>query len=73
MSETKHIADMASKVSDDLFEVFKWKRKIVEDHSWLCVTPDEHEGKNDHPSDCVFYYRDPYDNEMKYINTDLKS
>lgn len=73
MSETANIAAMASKVSDDMFEIFKWKRKIVKDHSWECVTPEEHGGKKDHPSDCVFYYRDPYDNEMKYINTDLKS
>lgn len=73
MSETKQIAEMATKVADDLFEIFKWKRKVVEDHSWACVTPEEHGGKKDHPSDCVFHYRDPYDNEMKYINTDLKS
>lgn len=73
MSETVFIAQMAEKVAKDLFDIFKWKRKIVKDHSWTCVTPEEHAGKKDHPSDCVFYYRDPYDNEMKYINTDLKS
>lgn len=73
MSETKMISEMASKISGDLFEYLKWQRKIVEDHSWECVTPEEHGKKKDHPSDCVFYYRDPYDNEMKYINTDLKS
>lgn len=73
MSETKHIAAMATKVADELFDIFKWKRKVVDDHSWDCVTPEEHAGKKDHPSDCVFYYRDPYDNEMKYVNTDLKS
>ncbi|MDW1798966.1 hypothetical protein [Vibrio sp. Vb2201] len=73
MGETANIAKMASCVSDEMFEVFKWKRKIVQDHSWECVTPEDHGGKADHPSDCVFYYRDPYDNEMKYVNTDLKS
>ncbi|MEQ2024849.1 hypothetical protein ABLB84_03505 [Xenorhabdus szentirmaii] len=73
MSETKQIAEMASVVAEELFQYLKWKRKVVEDHSWDCVTPEEHGNKNDHPSDCVLYYRDPYDNEMKYINTDLKS
>lgn len=73
MSETKYIAAMADKIAKNLFSVFKWEIKVVEDHSWECVNPDEHGGKNDHPSDCVFCYRDPYDNEMKYINTDLKS
>ncbi len=73
MSETKQIAEMANKVSNELFEVFKWKRKLVEDHSWECVNPEQHGNKKDHPSDCVFYYQNPYDNETKYINTDLKS
>lgn len=73
MSETKHIAEMANKVTKTLFKYFKWDRKNVEDHSWKCVTPDIHDNKHDHPSDCVFYYRDPYDGELKYINTDLKS
>lgn len=73
MSETKHISAMAEKVADNLFSIFKWKRKVASDHSWDCDSPDEHGGKKDHPSDCVFYYRDPYDDEVKYINTDLKS
>ncbi|EKO3425662.1 hypothetical protein NTK89_001652 [Vibrio fluvialis] len=73
MSETKLIAEMASKISTELFDAFKWKCKIIEDVSWECITPEEHAGKKDHPSDCVFYYRDPYDNQMKYVNTDLKS
>ncbi|HCT7152917.1 TPA: hypothetical protein OUI84_004525 [Klebsiella pneumoniae] len=73
MSETKHISEMAERVANNLFSIFKWKRKVASDFSWDCVSPDEHGGKKDHPSDCVFYYRDPYDNEVKYINTDLKS
>lgn len=73
MSETANIAAMADKVANDLFKVFKWKRKIAKDHSWDCVTPELHGDKKDHPSDCVFYYKNPYDNEIKYINTDLKS
>lgn len=73
MSETANIAAMSEKIADDLFEVFKWERKIVQDQSWDCVNPEDHANKKDHPSDCVFYYRDPYDGEQKYINTDLKS
>lgn len=73
MSETSQIAAMAIKVADDLFKVFKWERKIAEDHSWDCVAPELHGDKKDHPSDCVFFYKNPYDNEIKYINTDLKS
>jgi len=73
MSETANIAKMAELVSNNLFSAFKWQRKIARDHSWDCVTSEEHGGKDSHPSDCVFYYRDPYDNQMKYVNTDLKS
>lgn len=73
MSETANIAKMAELVSNNLFRAFKWERKEAQDHSWDCVTPEEHGNKDSHPSDCVFYYRDPYDNQMKYVNTDLKS
>ncbi|XNJ93056.1 hypothetical protein AB6C68_016805 [Vibrio cyclitrophicus] len=73
MSETTQIAKMAEVVSSELFKAFKWGVEDARDHSWACVTSDEHGGKDSHPSDCVFYYRDPYDRQMKYINTDLKS
>ncbi|HBI7864543.1 TPA: hypothetical protein K8225_004983, partial [Escherichia coli] len=51
MSETKHISEMAERVANNLFSIFKWKRKIASDFSWDCVSPDEHGGKKDHPSD----------------------
>lgn len=73
MSETAQIAKMAEVVSKELFSAFKWKHKLSQDHSWDCVVSDEHGGKSSHPSDCVMYYRDPYDRQMKYVNTDLKS
>ncbi|WP_045420042.1 hypothetical protein [Vibrio jasicida] len=73
MSETANIAKMAELVSKNLFSAFKWGRKEAQDHSWDCVTPEEHDDKDSHPSDCVFHYRDPYDNQVKYVNTDLKS
>lgn len=45
MSETKHISEMAERVANNLFSIFKWKRKIASDFSWDCVSPDEHGGK----------------------------
>lgn len=64
---------MSAKVSDEIFDVFKWSKCAVTDMSWDCVQSDDHGGKKNHPSDCVFFYRDPYTNEMVYVNTDLKS
>lgn len=45
MSETKHISEMAERVANNLFSIFKWKRKVASDFSWDCVSPDEHGGK----------------------------
>ncbi len=44
MSETAQIAKMAEVVSKELFSAFKWKHKVSQDHSWDCVTSEEHCG-----------------------------
>lgn len=41
------------------------------DMNWDCCQ--EAHSKKTHPSDVVFFYIDPYEEEMVYLNTDLKS
>lgn len=69
--EMAAIQRTASKVSNDIFSVFKWKRAAREDMNYDCCS-DAHQ-KVTHPSDVVFYYVDPYEEELVYLNTDLKS
>ncbi|HDL8518520.1 TPA: hypothetical protein PXS10_001076, partial [Yersinia enterocolitica] len=69
--ENSAIQRVASKISDEIFSVFKWKRTKREDMNWDCGL--EHHNKKTHPSDVVFYYTDPYEEEIVYLNTDLKS
>lgn len=69
--ETAAIQRVASKISNEIFSIFKWHRPAREDMNWNCCQ-DSH-AKKTHPSDVVFYYQDPYEEEMVYFNTDLKS
>ncbi|EMI5489363.1 hypothetical protein REJ26_000421 [Providencia stuartii] len=69
--ETSAIQRVANKVSDEIFDVFKWKRSLREDMNWTCCL--EGHAKKTHPSDVVFHYIDPYEEEAVYLNTDLKS
>lgn len=75
--ETSQIARMADHVSTELFAWFKWKKVNPPDQNFTCVKQDEHAGvkktEHTHPTDCVFYYLDPYLNRNIYFNTDLKS
>ncbi|MFK5914822.1 MAG: hypothetical protein QM484_10635 [Woeseiaceae bacterium] len=72
MGETSAISQMAEKVSDDIFSVFKWDKKGPVNINWECVNQEEH-GRSSHPSDVVFSYVEPYENVRTYINCDLKS
>jgi hypothetical protein len=72
LAETIHIAAIASKVSNDLFDIFGWKKFGPTDQNWACANPEAH-GAKTHPSDVVFYYDDPYRPERIYWNVDLKS
>ncbi|HDL8254819.1 TPA: hypothetical protein PXQ68_004589, partial [Yersinia enterocolitica] len=69
--ETSAIQRVASKISDEIFSIFKWERAKREDMNWDCCL--EAHSKKTHPSDIVFYYIDPYEEELVYLNTDLKS
>ncbi|NHB97211.1 hypothetical protein [Photorhabdus stackebrandtii] len=69
--ETAAIQRVANLITQKVFTVFKWKRALREDMNWPCET--EAHGKDTHPSDVVFYYTNPYEEEVVYLNTDLKS
>jgi hypothetical protein len=79
MSETIRIADLASKISDELFTFFKWSMCSENDLNFKCKTPSLHfpssaeDSDKTHPTDVVFHYHDPYLNKRIYFNTDLKS
>lgn len=69
--ETANIAEMASKLSDELFPIFGWKSVGPTDQNWACV--DANHSRKTHPSDVVFYYDEPYAAVRTYLNCDLKS
>lgn len=71
MAETASIAEIAKKVSDDIFTVFGWERRPPKDRNWDCVT--EKHKKKTHSSDVVFYYDDPVEHSTMFFTTDLKS
>ncbi|WP_202740594.1 hypothetical protein [Acinetobacter sp. 'aerobic (ED)'] len=79
MSETIRIAELATKISDELFSFFRWSTCSENDLDFKCNTPTLHfhntteESSKTHPTDVVFYYHDPYLNKKIYFNTDLKS
>ena len=63
--ETSAIQRVAGKISDDIFSVFKWDRAARADMNWDCCQ--EAHSKKTHPSDVVFFYIDPYEEEMVYL------
>lgn len=77
MSETATIAEMANKVSQELFQWFKWERVPLMDQDFKCVKSDKHaptkKTEHTHPVDVVLHYVDPYINKRVLLNTDLKS
>lgn len=75
MGETANIAEVASKVSKDVFKWLKWSARPLMDINWECRLDEKHKKKRfkTHPTDVVFHYRDPYTEREIYINTDLKS
>jgi len=75
MAETANIADLAVKVSDEIFKKFKWERIPLMDENFTCVKGKKHSKKanHTHPVDVVFKYFDPYLKKDVLLNTDLKS
>ncbi len=79
--ETANIAEVANKVSKEIFEWFMWEKIPLMDENFSCHKPEIHKVKqpksvapnHSHPVDTVFRYFDPYLNHFVYLNTDLKS
>jgi hypothetical protein len=75
--ETAGIAELANKISKELFEWFKWERVPVLDQNFRCVKQEKHAPRkktdHTHPVDVVFHYVDPYLGRRVLLNTDLKS
>jgi hypothetical protein len=72
MAETAHIAEIAEKLSDELFAEFLWTKVGPTNQNWSCEHQEDH-GCKTHPSDVVFYYDEPYSQTRTYIQCDLKS
>jgi hypothetical protein len=77
MSETVNIAEIAKKILNDIFGVFFWDLRPIEDTNFDCVLEDHKseggKGKTSHPCDVLFHYHDPYLSKTVYLHTDLKS
>lgn len=76
--ETSKIAEVANKISEDIFKWFRWEKNQRMDENFSCHKGEEHKNgaKHDcktHPVDVVFSYFDPYLNKTILLNTDLKS
>lgn len=75
--ETSALAEIANKVSKDIFKWFKWERIGLKDQNFNCVKQDRHSPRkiqqHTHPVDIVFKYDDPYLEHSVLLNTDLKS
>lgn len=72
MAETSNIAQMAEKVSKEIFSEFSWDKVGSIDTNWDCCQKEKH-NKTTHPTDIVFRYEDPYEQKYINVNFDLKS
>ena len=72
MAETSNIAQMAEKVSKEIFSEFFWDKVGSIDTNWNCCQQKKH-NKTTHPTDIVFRYEDPYEQKYINVNYDLKS
>ncbi|WWW36384.1 hypothetical protein V8017_05585 [Stenotrophomonas rhizophila] len=77
MSETLNIAEVASKISKDIFRVFRWHTHPRKDDNFTCADSSHTSGrgkaKSEHPTDVVFSYQDPYAAARVHLLCDLKS
>jgi len=76
--ETAQIAEVANKISEDIFKWFRWEKNQRMDENFSCHKGEEHKNGlkrpcQTHPVDVVFSYFDPYLNKKILLNTDLKS
>lgn len=78
MAETINIAEIAVKLSKDIFRHFHWKLHPKKDDNFVCFNPNHKVAggeaqKSTHPCDAIFYYDDPYLGREIFLHTDLKS
>lgn len=72
MAETAPIAQIAEKLSNELFSEFMWARSGPINQDWACERPEKHDATK-HPTDVVFTYDEPYGRRRTYLQCDLKS
>lgn len=72
MAETANIAQIAEKISQNLFKEFFWDQSGPMNFNWPCEKTETH-SLSTHPSDAVFYYEEPYARTRRYFQCDLKS
>ncbi|MGU3386668.1 hypothetical protein ACLBYG_19320 [Methylobacterium sp. D53M] len=72
MAETNNTALIAEIISDDIFPEFGWNKVGPINEDWECVKKNKHH-KETHPSDVVFFYKEPFGDSTTYVQTDLKS
>jgi hypothetical protein len=72
VGETSKTAQMAVKLSDEVFSEFFWQKVGPEDQNWPCEDP-AHHGVDTHPADVVFFYDEPYALKRTFVHCDLKS
>lgn len=70
--EREATARMAKRVADDVFPAFGWRQVGGLNANFDCTSPEDHVTEN-HPSDVVFTYEDPYTPVPIYVQFDLKS
>ncbi|UID78712.1 hypothetical protein J3U96_19475 [Stenotrophomonas maltophilia] len=78
MSETINIAEVASRISKEIFRVFRWHTHPRKDDNFPCTDKSHKSGgrgksKDQHPTDVVFSYQDPYSAKRVHLLCDLKS
>lgn len=77
MAETANIAEVAKKIMHDIFQVFFWEIRPLQDVNFPCQLEshlsEKGKPKTSHPCDVMFHYLDPYLNKIIYLHTDLKS
>lgn len=75
--ETSNIAEIANKLSKEVFDWFRWERIPLVDQNFACTKQGKHaptkKAVHTHPVDVVFSYGDPYLGKRVFLNTDLKS
>lgn len=72
MAETSNTAQMAVKLSDEVFSEFFWEKVGPVDQNWPCEDKEQH-GVETHPADVVFFYDEPYALKRTFVHCDLKS